>query len=87
MLSCENDATDIHRSARSRVGASLRRLHRHLEETRTVDLRLTSEFEAWQEKWSSRREQIAQRLASIDTQLEQLVQDNRVKPFLSVLSE
>jgi len=87
MLICENDATDSLRSNKSRVGASLRRLHQHLEQTRNVETRLEDQFESWQEKWSSRREQIAQRLACIDTQLEQLVQNNRQRPQLSLIAE
>lgn len=87
MLICENDATDTSRSTKSRVGESLRRLHQHLEQTRTVEQHLENQFETWQEKWSSRREQISQRLTVIDSQLEQLVQSNRPRPQLSLVAE
>ena len=87
MLICENDATDTPRSTKSRVGSSLRRLHQHVVQTRTVETQLDRQFEIWQEKWSSRREQIAERLATIDAQLQQLVVSNRQRPQLSLVAD
>ena len=87
MLICENDPPEAARSSTSRVGESLRRLHRHLEQCRTAETRFADQFEKWQEKWSDRRDQIAQRLSIIDTQLEELVQSNRQKPHLSLVGE
>jgi len=85
MTTCQHDATEFHRPARSRVGESLRRLQQHLEAARRSEDQVEKQFEAWQEKWSSRRDQIAQRLALIDSQLEQLVQTNPPKPQLSLV--
>lgn len=86
---CEADAivtTVNSHTVRSRVGASLRRLHRTLQQTREVEHGVTNQFAQWQEKWSSRKEQIAQRLEIIDRQLEHLVQDHLRRPQLSVLN-
>lgn len=87
MLICENEATDTTRATKSRLGKSLVRLYQNLAVTKKVDPQREDEFELWQEKWSSRKDQIAQRLALIDLQLEQLVQNNRGdKPLLSLVA-
>ena len=86
MLICEHEATEVNRPTRSRVGESLRRLQQNLEQTRKVESEAEQHFTAWQEKWSNRRDQIAQRLTLIDTQLEQLARDNRQKPQLSLVT-
>src|SRR4029077_10986833 len=81
----EKDATEVKRPARSCLGATLLRLQQNLEQTQKVDNQAEVQFRSWQEKWSSRRDQIAQRLALIDSQLEQLVQNNRQRPQLSLV--
>jgi hypothetical protein len=78
--------TGTSRLARSRIGASLRRLHDTLETTGRVETHVADQFALWQQKWSSRRDQIAQRLEVIDSQLEQLVQHHFRRPQLSVIS-
>lgn len=74
------------RLARSRIGASLRRLHETLETTGRVETQAADQFAVWQQKWSSRRDQISQRLEVIDSQLEQLVQHHFTRPQLSVVT-
>ena len=78
--------TGTTRTTRSRIGASLRRLHNTLETTGRLEYEMADQFAAWQQKWSSRRDQIAQRLAVIDSQLEQLVQNHLRRPQLSVVT-
>ena len=74
------------RLTRSRIGASLRRLQHTLESTGRMESQAADQFASWQEKWSSRRDQISQRLSVIDSQLEQLVQHHMRRPQLSVVT-
>lgn len=85
MRMSENDATELNRGNRSRVGESLRRLQQNLEQTRQVETVADEQFRVWQERWSARREQIAQRLEMIDSQLEQLSRHNPQRPQLSLV--
>lgn len=85
-LSAAVATTGTTRLHRSRIGASLRRLHDTLESTGRIESQVVSQFAAWQQKWSSRRDQIAQRLEVIDSQLEQLVQHHLRPPQLSVVT-
>lgn len=78
--------TGTSRLIRSRIGASLRRLHDTLETTGRAETQAADQFASWQRKWSSRRDQIAQRLEVIDSQLEQLVQHHLRRPQLSVVT-
>ena len=83
---CELDATDIRRRHRSRLGASLVRLEQNLDETRTTEKAAEDQFHQWRDKWSLRRDQISQRLESLDRQLENLVQDQPGRPQLSLVA-
>ena len=78
--------TGTTRTTRSRIGASLRRLNHTLETSGRQEYETADLFASWQEKWSSRRDQISQRLAVIDSQLEQLVQNHIRRPQLSVVT-
>lgn len=78
--------TGTTRTTRSRIGASLRRLNSVLESSGRQEEEMADQFSAWQSKWSNRRDQIAQRLAVIDSQLEQLVQNHLRRPQLSVVT-
>ena len=72
-------------SVKSRLGRSLVRLHRNLEHNRDEEARVDSLFSSWQQKWSNRRDQIARRLALIETQLDQLAEETEQPPRLAVV--
>ena len=54
-----------------------------MEASRSREKRVSSDFEAWQTRWDDQRERIVQRLALIDSHLQELV-DTRDAPQLSV---
>jgi hypothetical protein len=74
---------------KSRLTESLRRLQSHPSPTeRLVHEQAVAElddFQMWQSRWSDRRSQIAQQLAAIDEQLEQLIRNNPQRPRLSLV--
>ncbi len=72
-------------SVRSRLGKSLVQIHVCLEQTRQKEQNVDNLFLAWQEKWSSRRDQIAQRLALIESQLDELALKEDRTPRFSVI--
>jgi hypothetical protein len=75
--------------AGARLGASLLRLNRGIEQARKDEARVESMFGAWQKQWSSRREIIAYRLEMIESQLARLVppeERKASKPQLVVFS-
>lgn len=73
-------------SARSQLGQTLIRLHAAVEQNRRHEHHIDGVFTDWQQSWSNRREQIARRLASIESQLEQLAADAPdSRPRLSVV--
>lgn len=82
---CDHDATSFRRCTRSRLGESLLRLQHNLAQSRHIGVLSEDQFQAWQERWSAHREQIASRLELIDLQLEMLVRDNDQQPQLSVV--
>ncbi len=92
----EHGATDISRPSKSRLSDSLLRLHRTIEQSRMTEQTAEHQFHQWQQRWSSRKEQISRRLELIDKQLESLVSINqvdlhqvnlhRVRPQLSVVA-
>ena len=67
----------------SKLTESLLRISRTMQASRSREQRVSSEFEAWQSRWNDQREQIVQRLALIDSHLQELV-DIRDAPQLSV---
>jgi hypothetical protein len=88
MPACNHRATDGLRRSRSRLGNSLLRLQQNLEESRQTTTLTDEQFQAWQDRWYDRREQIARRLELIDRQLDSLVERDRAeRPQLSVVSE
>ena len=72
-------------SVKSRLGRSLIQLRRDLEHNRNEEARVESLFASWQEKWSHRRDQIARRLAMMETQLEKLAGQTKQSPQLAVV--
>jgi hypothetical protein len=83
---CDNGATDIRRTQKSRLGESLLRLHNNLDQTRTTVQHAEDQFQQWQARWSDRKEQISRRLELIDRQLEGLVQRHQQRPQLSLVA-
>jgi len=69
------------------LGQVLLRLHRNLEHAQRTQQETERQFAVWQARWSTRRDQIAQRLALIDAELEKLPSPPRLRPHLSVVSE
>lgn len=81
----EQQILDSKQTSRSRLGESLLRLQRHLTESRRTQNAAENDFLCWQERWAHRRDQIAHRLELIDSQLEQLVQENAPLPQLMLV--
>lgn len=72
-------------SAKSRLGEALLRLQSSLEKTRGQENRFNATLNLWQQKWSSRREQIRRRLAAIESHLEQFSEPAESAPQLSLV--
>ena len=72
-------------SVKSRLGRSLVQLRRDLEHNRHEEVRVESLFASWQRKWSHRRDEIARRLALMETQLEKLTGQTEQPPQLAVV--
>lgn len=87
MPHCDHSSTDLRRSPKSRLTETLRRLQQNLDELRHTDDSAEGQFDAWQERWSNHREQIARRLEMIDLQLEALVRDRDARPQLTLVGE
>lgn len=81
----EQQTLESKRTSKSRLGESLLRLQRHLTESRRTHDAAENEFLSWQERWADRRDQIAHRLELIDSQLEQLAQENAPQPQLMLV--
>ncbi len=73
------------KSAQSRLGQSLIHLHSSIERTRQEQHHVEGQFLEWQENWSNRRDQISERLESIESQLEGLTQTDDSIPRLSIV--
>jgi len=69
----------------SRLGQSLLRLHRTLEQSRTEQENVESLMKSWQARWSTRRDEIARRLELIESQLQQMGRSAPPAPRLSVV--
>ncbi len=82
----EHGATDTRRVPKSRIAESLLRLNQNLDQSRTNEQIAESQFHQWQERWSSRKEQISRRLELIDRQLESLVKMHQLRPQLSLVA-
>jgi len=83
----EYGATDIQPLFKSRLGESLLRLHQNVDQSRTAEHTAEHQFHEWQERWSSRKEQISRRLELIDKQLETLVKMHQLRPQLSLVAD
>jgi len=83
----DHSASDLRRLSKSRLTETLNRLHEHVEQARDCE-RITEQlFEAWQNRWSDRREQVSRRLELIDMQLEALTRGQQTRPQLSVVAD
>jgi hypothetical protein len=71
---------------RSKLGATLLRLHRNLEGSRQREQAALDLFETWQSRWSDHREVIAERLECLDQELAQLVSPQITSPHLSLMA-
>ncbi|MES2791766.1 MAG: hypothetical protein V4719_19255 [Planctomycetota bacterium] len=71
---------------RSKLGATLLRLHRNLEGSRQREQAALDLFETWQSRWSDHREVIAERLECLDQELAQLVSPQIPSPHLSLMA-
>lgn len=73
-------------SPRSKLGATLLRLHRSLESSRQREQAALDLFESWQSRWSEHREVIARRLEYLDQELAHLTLSAVPTPPLSLMS-
>ena len=87
MPRCEHSSTDLRRTSKSRLTETLRRLQQNLDEMHHTDASAEGQFDAWQERWSNHREQIARRLEMIDLQLDALVRNREARPQLTLVGE
>ena len=75
-------------SIRSRLGETLLRLQRTLERSRQSEQDTERQFHLWRSNWSTKKEQIAKRLALIDAELERLVPERACGgPHLSIIGD
>ena len=72
-------------TVRSCLGNSLMRIHKGLEQTQHQEEQVENLFRSWQEKWSTRREQISRRLELIEAQLDSLARKQDHSPRLSIV--
>ena len=70
--------------AKSRLGLSLLRLHQKLEKSRGEEASVETLLNSWQKRWSTRRDEIARRLETIERQLEQMGRPSEPEPHLSL---
>jgi len=66
----QQEAETLQVSSKSRLGESLLRLHRRLEESRDEQSEGENLFRIWQMKWFGRRDQISRRLELVESQLQ-----------------
>lgn len=78
--------SDERRVPRSKLGATLLRLHRNLEGSRQREQAALELFETWQSRWSDHREVIARRLECLDQELAQLAAPGIPSPHLSLMA-
>lgn len=78
--------SDERRIPRSKLGATLLRLHRNLEGSRQREQDALELFESWQSRWSDHRDVIARRLECLDQELAQLTSPGIPTPHLSLVS-
>ena len=71
--------------AKSRLGLSLLRLHHTLEKRRGEEASVETLLNSWQKRWSTRRDEIARRLETIEQQLEQMGRPSEPEPHLSLM--
>jgi hypothetical protein len=71
--------------ATSRLGQSLLRLHHTLEDSRDEEKSVETLLSSWQKRWSTRRDEIARRLETIERQLEQVGRLSQPAPRLSLV--
>ena len=71
---------------RSKLGATLARLHRNLEGSRLREQAAFDLFEAWQGQWADHRELITRHLECLDRELADLSASNIPTPHLSLMA-
>lgn len=71
---------------RSKLGATLLRLHRNLEGSRQREQDALDLFESWQSRWADHRDLIARRLECLDQELAQLTLPGMPTPQLSLVA-
>jgi len=81
----QQEAEALQVSSKSRLGESLLRLHRRLEESRDEESRGENLFRIWQMKWFGRRDQISRRLELVESQLQRVSQQGTTTVRLSVV--
>lgn len=79
-------SSDERHVPRSKLGATLLRLHRNLEGSRQREQAALELFETWQSRWSDHRDVIARRLECLDQELAQLASPGIPTPHLSLMA-
>lgn len=72
-------------TSRSKLGATLLRLRRHVDANRQREQAALELFQAWQARWSDHRDLIARHLECLDHELSQLAIAAVPAPHLSLL--
>ena len=85
MPSHQQGAETLQVSSKSRLGESLLRLHRRLEQSRDEENQGENLFRIWQMKWFGRRDQISRRLELVESQLKKVSQTGTTRVRLSVV--
>ena len=70
---------------KSRLQNSLLRLHDEIQNSEEEDRKNAELFDAWQEQWTQKKEQITQRLTMIEEHLERHYVTLQPKPELSLV--
>lgn len=70
---------------KSRLQNSLLRLHDEIQMSEEEDRKNAILFETWQDQWTQKREQISQRLAMIEEQLERHFRSLQPRPEFSLV--
>ena len=84
MRSTPIDSATKH-TAMSRLGRSLIRIHKEKDHSIVETAQADVLFSTWQQKWASRREEIARRLEMIESQLADLTESDEPRPQLSLV--
>jgi ABC-type branched-subunit amino acid transport system ATPase component len=79
-------SADPRQIPRSKLGATLLRLHRSVENSHQQERAAQKTFAEWQLRWSAHRDEVAQRLARLDRAICELARSFESTPQLLILN-